>query len=508
MLINRHGWTARSVAFGASMLLVLPTVTALHAAETDAPAAVEADAPAPDAAAADDGGGDAGDSPVMAVADALDEEPAYTTEELEALAAPIALYPDALLIQVLVASTFPLDVVRADRWVRDNPDIEPDAMLDGAEEQGWDPSVISLSAFPTVLQRMAEDLDWTEKLGDAMLLQSDGVLDAVQVLRAQAEAVGTLESNEYQTVSYDDEDAIVVAPADPEVVYVPQYAPSTVYVAQPATTTVVTTSGHSDSAMVATGVMAFTTGVILASIFNNNDRYGYYWGPSYGHVSWHSHRVYPPYYRSGGNYRPPHYRPPAPGYGGGGAWGPRPELRREARGRADTRRDVNRNVNRDVNRNVNVNVKSKDRARSGGSDRTEKLERQMRERGRDAPGAGRTGTPQRPAAGKARPAGKDRKATATRQAGKGGAFGDRASHPETRQNRDRGAKSRDAAKRPADRRGAQGKPKAKPQGKPRAKPQAKPQRKRQKGGAFDNRGGGKAARHKSRGQSSARQKRR
>lgn len=513
MLINRHGWAARSVAIGASMMLLLPTVSALHAAEPAPEPEVEVEAPAADADAADAPAADA--DAAMAVADQLDQEPAYTDEELQALAAPIALYPDALLIQVLMASTFPLDLVRAERWMRDNPDVPPEDILDGVEQQDWDPSIISLTAFPTVLTKMAEDLDWTEKLGDAMLLQSDDLLDAVQVLRAQAQAAGALESNEYQTVSYEEEQTIAIAPTDPEVVYVPQYEPEKVYVAQPATTTVVTTSGHSDGAMVATGVMAFTAGVIVANIFNNNDRRDYYWGPSYRRVSWHSHRVYPPYYRPGGSYRPPHYRPPPPGYRPGNGWRPRPEQHRAARDRMNHGRDLNAKDHRNKKRDVNLNDRSrpgaKDRARPNATDRSKDLNRKLKDRGRDKPGASRPDKPQRPAAG-TRDRTRDRTKPAARPGKNDSAFGDRASQPKVRKDRDRGAKSRDRAKKPDDRGAARPKSRDNPKvAKQDRRPKAKAAPKKRdtpRGGAFNKTSGSKASAQKKRGKASAGNKKR
>ena len=149
--------------------------------------------------------------------------------ELDELVAPIALYPDSLLTQVLVASTYPLDIVKADRFITANADLSDKDRAAKAEGEDWDPSVQVLAgAFPTVVQKMAADLDWTQDLGDAMLAQSDGVLDAVQRQRARAAAVGNLETNEAQVVEETDGD-ISIAPAQPDVVYVPQYDATTAY---------------------------------------------------------------------------------------------------------------------------------------------------------------------------------------------------------------------------------------------------------------------------------------
>jgi hypothetical protein len=112
----------------------------------------------------------------------------FRIEELEQLVAPIALYPDALLAQILMASTYPLEVVSAERWVKGNPDLQGQALEDALQMQTWDPSVKSLAAFPQVLTMMNEKLDWTQKLGDAFLAQQKDVMDAVHRLRAKAQA--------------------------------------------------------------------------------------------------------------------------------------------------------------------------------------------------------------------------------------------------------------------------------------------------------------------------------
>jgi hypothetical protein len=160
-------------------------------------------------------------------------EAIFKTEELEQLAAPIALYPDALLAQVLMASTYPLEVVQASRWVKANPGLKDKALQDAAQQQPWDASVISLTAFPQVLGMMNEKLDWTQKLGDAFLAQPKDVMDVVQRLRAKAQAQGNLESNEQQKVTVEQTPAgqttVIIEPADPQVVYVPTYNPTVAY---------------------------------------------------------------------------------------------------------------------------------------------------------------------------------------------------------------------------------------------------------------------------------------
>jgi len=166
------------------------------------------------------------------IAPAQDQSTPFKPEEIEALVAPIALYPDDLLSQVLMASTYPLEVVQAARWVKANPNVKGDAAVKAVENQNWDVSVKSLVAFPQVLEPMNEKLDWTQKLGDAFLADQKSVLDAVQRLRQQADRAGNLRSNEQQKVVVEQEaqqTIIKVVPADPQVIYVPAYNPTIVY---------------------------------------------------------------------------------------------------------------------------------------------------------------------------------------------------------------------------------------------------------------------------------------
>ncbi|RYY76523.1 MAG: DUF3300 domain-containing protein [Gammaproteobacteria bacterium] len=157
-----------------------------------------------------------------------DESGDFSQAELDQMLAPIALYPDALLSQVLIASTYPLEVVQADRWVRTNKDLKTDDALKFAENKDWDPSVKALVAFPDVLQRMSENIDWTQRLGDAFLGDEDEVMDAVQRLRKRAYASGNLEKAQHISVEQDN-DNIVIEPAQERVVYVPVYDTRVVY---------------------------------------------------------------------------------------------------------------------------------------------------------------------------------------------------------------------------------------------------------------------------------------
>lgn len=165
---------------------------------------------------------------------------AFKPEELEQIVAPIALYPDALLAQVLMASTYPLEIVLAARWSKEHPDIKGDAVAKAVESETWDPSVKSMVAFPDVLTMMNDKLDWTQKLGDAVLAQRKDVMDAVQRLRIKAKDAGNLKSSKEQTVKAEAAPAgsstpqvIIIESPSPEVVYVPTYNPTVVYGAWP-----------------------------------------------------------------------------------------------------------------------------------------------------------------------------------------------------------------------------------------------------------------------------------
>jgi hypothetical protein len=152
----------------------------------------------------------------------------FSQAELDQMLAPIALYPDALLSQVLIASTYPLEIIQADRWARSNKDLKAEDALKFAENKDWDPSVKALVAFPDILKRMSEDVDWTQKLGDAFLSNEGDVMDAVQRLRKRAYATGNLEKTEYISVERDDNN-IIIEPAQERVVYVPVYDTRVVY---------------------------------------------------------------------------------------------------------------------------------------------------------------------------------------------------------------------------------------------------------------------------------------
>lgn len=174
-------------------------------------------------------------------ADPAATQPApFKPEELEQIVAPIALYPDTLLAQVFMASTYPLEIVQAARWSKAHPEVKGDAVAKEMEKQAWDASVKSLVAFPDVLKMMDEKIDWTQKLGDAFLAQQKDVMAAVQRLRVKAKDTGNLQSTKEQVVKTEPApqgapapQIIVIESSSPEVIYVPTYNPTVVYGAWP-----------------------------------------------------------------------------------------------------------------------------------------------------------------------------------------------------------------------------------------------------------------------------------
>ena len=149
-----------------------------------------------------------------------------TTTQIDALVAPIALYPDALVAQVLAASTYPNEVTDAEQWLQANSNLQGQALVDAVNQQQWDPSVQALTQFPSVLDNMANNLSWTSALGSAFYNQQADVMASVQRLRAQAKAAGNLKSSQQVTVVQQDPQTIVIQPANPQVVYMPAYNPT------------------------------------------------------------------------------------------------------------------------------------------------------------------------------------------------------------------------------------------------------------------------------------------
>jgi uncharacterized protein DUF3300/endosialidase-like protein len=213
-----------------------------------------------------------------------------SADQLDQLVAPIALYPDTLLAQVLIASTYPLELVQADRWVSANKNLKGDALKAAADKQDWDESIKSLVATPSVLSTMSTQLDWTQKLGDAVLAQQPDVMDAIQRLRAKAQAQDKLQTTKQQTVSTQQQNGkqvIVITPTDRNTIYVPYYNPAVVYGAWPYPTYPAyyfpPPAGYIASAAIATG-LAFGAGYAVGRWASG----GYYWG---GGVNWGGNNI-------------------------------------------------------------------------------------------------------------------------------------------------------------------------------------------------------------------------
>ncbi len=210
----RSRWTQVVAGWGAVQLsLPLPLLAQGVAAEPPP----QAGAPTPAAAAP---------------AAAAPAPPVYSATQLEDLVSPIALYPDSLVAQILMGSTYPLEIVQADRWRQGHKDLKEDALATALDGQGWDPSVEALTYFPDLLGRMSKNLEWTQEIGNAFLAQQTDVLAAVQRMRKKAYEAGTLQSGPQQTVTVEpstaapQEQVIKVEPAQPQTVYVPTYPPT------------------------------------------------------------------------------------------------------------------------------------------------------------------------------------------------------------------------------------------------------------------------------------------
>jgi Protein of unknown function (DUF3300) len=205
-----------------------------------------------------------------------------SADELQQLVAPIALYPDALVAQILGAATFPDQITQANDWLKQNKSLTGSALMQAADKQSWDPSVKALTQFPSVLDNMVKNLSWTSALGETYHTQATDVMAAVQALRAKAKAAGNLKSGSQITVVQQSPQVIVIQPANPQVVYVPQYNPQVVY------GTPVTTPGYSTAAVVTTAVLAFGVGIAVGAAINNSCCG---WGYSYWNCNWHGGTV-------------------------------------------------------------------------------------------------------------------------------------------------------------------------------------------------------------------------
>jgi hypothetical protein len=257
-------------------------------------------------------------APSPAAANAQPLKPA----ELDQLVAPIALYPDPLLAEVLMASTYPLDVVEAERWLQTNKNLKGDQLKTAADKQDWDQSIKALVATPDVLAMMSTKLDWTQKLGDAIVAQQADVMDAIQRLRGKAQANNKLTSTKQQTVKVQqvaNKQVIAIEPTDPDTMYVPYYDPSVVYGDWPYSDYppyYFPAPGYIGAGLIAGGI-AFGAGYALGRWTSG----GNYWG---GNFNWGNNNI--------GIGRPG---------GGGAAWRPQVDHRQGAANRGGRQQGLN-----------------------------------------------------------------------------------------------------------------------------------------------------------------------
>lgn len=206
------------------------------------------------------------------------DQPAFKPEELEQMLAPIALYPDSLISQILMASTYPIEVVEAERWIKAHKDLEGEALTAAVHEQTWDESVKSLVNFPDVLAMMSENLSTTVKIGDAFIGQQKEVMDTIQKLRGKAKTEGNLQSNQQQTVTVDASggtEVIVIESSSPDVIYVPTYDSTIVYGGWPYPA--YPPYPYYPPGYVASNAISFGVGVACGAI----------WANAWGDCDWH-----------------------------------------------------------------------------------------------------------------------------------------------------------------------------------------------------------------------------
>jgi len=219
-----------------------------------------------------------------------------SASELEALLSPIALYPDALVAQILAAATFPDQVAIADYWLQQHRDLSGSSLIQAVDKQSWNASVKALTGFQSVLDNLAKNLNWTSSLGEAYHNQPSEVMSAIQTLRAKAKAAGALKSTPQITVVQQTPQTIVIQPANPQVVYVPEYNPAVIY------GTPYVIPGYTAADVAAAGVIGFGAGVAIGALADggccgwgwnswNCDWHGgavvYNHNTFYGNTAWH-----------------------------------------------------------------------------------------------------------------------------------------------------------------------------------------------------------------------------
>jgi len=204
-----------------------------------------------------------------------DQETKISGEQLDSLVAPIALYPDPLLAQVLAASTYPLELVQLQQWLEKHKDLKDQALADAVQKEGWDPSIESMAALPDVVKELVDNIKWTTDLGNAFLAQQSDVMAAVQRMRKKAEDKGTLKSNEQvkvETKTVESQQVIVIEQSNPQVVYVPSGDPAVVYGAPPPA------YPYPTGYYVAGAALSFGLGVAMGAMWSGGWGYGCGWG--------------------------------------------------------------------------------------------------------------------------------------------------------------------------------------------------------------------------------------
>jgi hypothetical protein len=208
------------------------------------------------------------------------DAPKITNDQLDSLVAPIALYPDPLLAQVLAASTYPLEIIQLQQWLAEHMDLKDQALQDAVQKEDWDPSVQALASLPDALKQLADNIKWTTDLGNAFLAQQSDVMDAVQRMRKKAQDVGNLKSNQQQKVetkTVENKTVVVVEQADPQVVYVPSYNPTVVF--GPPVYPYPLIAYPPLGAYVAGAAISFGVGVAIGAAFHG----GWGWHCGWGH---------------------------------------------------------------------------------------------------------------------------------------------------------------------------------------------------------------------------------
>jgi uncharacterized membrane protein YgcG len=269
-----RGWTVQSLLAVLCALLLTPGDTLLYAQQEAAPAEQAA--------------------------------PKIPNDQLDSLVAPIALYPDPLLSQVLVASTYPLEIIQLQQWLQKNGTLKGDELTKAVQQQDWDPSIQAMAVLPDVAKRLADDIKWTTDLGNAFLAQQSDVMDAVQRMRMKAKDAGNLKSSEQMKVEtkvVETQTVVVIEQTNPQVIYVPTYNPVVVY--GPPVYPYPPIYYPPPSYYAAGAVFAFGVGIAIGAAYHGGWGYGCGWGRGYNNVNINVNNNYVKHYNNtninGGN---------------------------------------------------------------------------------------------------------------------------------------------------------------------------------------------------------------